>query len=382
MRIMTPRLARGLLVVAAFTLVTTVTLTEQYLSTQGMSLPPRPGALSKPLPVLYWSSFKYFLAWALVAPGVFWLSRVVPLTQRRWLRPALFHLVMPLIASIPFFTFRLLLSSALALTWPPFHVIESAWWKILTMESIAIAPTYWVLVGAGAIHVFSREDRARQVRTLDLQRALVTAQLDGLRMKLQPDFLFNTLNTIGALAQEGDTEGVGQLVDHLGTLLRLSMEASGRQFVTLDEELRLLDAYLAIEGVRHKDRLSVVRRIEHDAGDVLVPNLILQPLVQNAIAHGLGGRIEATTVEVAARRDGADLELAVRDNGPGLPAGWTAQQGAGRGLANVRERLAALYGDAGRLQMSGHPDGGVQAVLRLPLTPPHTSENGDLAWTA
>ena len=122
------------------------------------------------------------------------------------------------------------------------------------------------------------------------------------------------------------------------------METSGRQFVTLDEELRLLDAYLAIEGVRHKDRLAVFRRIDPEAGAALVPNLIIQPLAQNAIAHGLGGRISPTTVEIAARRDGSHLEVSVRrDDGPGLPAGWTLHKGAGHGLANVRERLAALY---------------------------------------
>ncbi|MDO8835110.1 MAG: histidine kinase [Vicinamibacterales bacterium] len=376
---MTPRTARILLVVAAFALMTTVTLTEQFLTYENAAPPPPPApkaaapqppasSMLKPFPVLFWSGFRYFLAWALVAPGIFWLSRAVPVARRRWWWPALFHVLVPIAAAIPFFTFRLVFTAALAWRVPPLYVVPEMWWKILSMESIAIAPTYWVLIGAGSLLQFYRDDEARQVRTIELQRALSAAQLDGLRMKLQPHFLFNTLNAMGALAREGDTDDVVRMVDHLGTLLRLSMETSGRQLATLDDELRLLDAYLAIEEVRHKDRLRVSRRIDASTGVALVPNLILQPLVENAIAHGLGGRIDARTVEIAARRDHLWLEVSIRDDGPGLPDGWTLQRGSGRGLKNVQERLAALYGDDARLSVENAPGGGTIARLRLPLT--------------
>lgn len=331
-------------------------------------LPPPARSVLKPFPVLFWSSFRYFLAWALVAPGIFWLSRAVPVARRRWWWPALFHLLVPIAASIPFFAFRLVFTSALEGRVAPLYVVPELWWKILSMESIAIAPTYWVLIGAGSVLQFYRDDEARQVRTIELQRALSAAQLDGLRMKLQPHFLFNTLNAMGALAQEGDTDGVVRMVEHLGTLLRLSMETSGRQLATVDDELRLLDAYLAIEEVRHKDRLRVTRRIDSSTGAALIPNLILQPLVENALVHGLGGRIDAQTVEIAARRDHLWLEVSIRDDGPGLPDGWTLQRGSGRGLKNVQERLTALYGDDAELSVEHAPGGGTVARLRLPLT--------------
>jgi signal transduction histidine kinase len=376
---MTPRTTRILLVLAAFAAVAAVAVTEQYLITGGASsMPPPKISTPKPVSLIFVSTFRYYLAWTLLAPGIFWLSRRVPLAQPRWWWSAAFHLALPFAASIPFFTFRLLLNSALAFTAPPLHVIPVVWWKILSSESITIAPTYWALVAAGTVLQFARDDQARQLHAVELRRSLSAAQLDALRMKLQPHFLFNTLNAIGSLAQTGDTDDVVQMVEHLGTLLRLSMDTASRQYVTLDEELRLLNAYLAIEEVRYKDRLVVTRRVDPDTGRALVPNLILQPLAENAVAHGLGGRIEAGRLEVAARRHRGWLELSVVDDGPGLPPGWTLPAGAGHGLGNVRERLAALYGEYGRLVVENAPGGGTVARLRLPLrTEPHAPGGSD-----
>jgi two-component system, LytTR family, sensor kinase len=397
---MKPRLARALLVVAVFALLTTVTVTEHYLVDQAVQAakadqmakagqaakaapaPARPTSGAKNLGWVFWGTFRYYLAWTLVAPGVFWLGRVIPPVRRRWWRPLLFHLLIPVVAAIPFFTFRVVLSSAWTLSIPPFPLIVAQWQKVFFREVIQIAPTYWVLIGMGGVFSIMRADEARQVRTLDLQRALATAQLDGLRMKLQPDLLFNTLNSVGALAREGDTDGVAQLVDHLGTMLRLSMDMSSRQFVTLAEELQMLDEYLEIERVRYKDRLAVTRRIAQETGPMLVPNMIVQPLVRNAIAHGLGGRLDTTAIEIITRQDGASLEVSVRADGPGLPAGWTIQQGSGHGLATVQERLAALYGDTARLEVTDTVEGGVRATLRLPITRREPSDAGGQPWTA
>ncbi len=366
---------------AAFAAVAAVAATEQYLITGGASsLPPPVISSPKPFGVIFASMFRYFAAWALVAPGIFWLSRRIPVAQRRWWWPAAFHLAVPFVASIPFFTFRLLLNAAITLSPPPLYMIPTVWWKILSSESIAIAPTYWALAATGAVLQFARDDEARQLQAVELKRSLAAAQLDALRMKLQPHFLFNTLNAIGSLAQTGETDDVVQMVEHLGTLLRLSMETASRQFVTLDEELRLLNAYLAIEEVRYKDRLVVTRRVDPDTGPALVPNLILQPLVENAIAHGLGGRIDAGRIEVAARRHRAWLELSVVDDGPGLPPGWTLADGASHGLGNVRERLAALYGEYGRLVVENAPGGGTAARLRLPLRTAPRDTGGSESW--
>jgi two-component system, LytTR family, sensor kinase len=195
----------------------------------------------------------------------------------------------------------------------------------------------------------------------------VAAELDALRMKLQPHFLFNTLNAIGSLARVGETDAIVRVVEHLGRLLRLSMETSGSQFIALEEELALLDEYLSIEEIRFRDGLRVVRRIDPATRSALVPNLILQPLVENAIVHGLSRRIGSSLVEIVAGVENGTLRLAVRDDGPGLPAGWTLAAGAGRGLKNVEDRLRALYPGTHRFTMANGEAGGAVAQVCLPL---------------
>lgn len=389
---MKPRLARALLVVAVFAGVATITATTHYLADTGQAPPP---ASAKPLDQVFWGAFRYYLAWALCTPAIFWLARKVPIVGGRWFWPVAFHMLVPVVAALPFYLFRVLLNSALTLRPPPLAKVLAAWPDVFPVASLAVLPIYWFLLAAGSALQVQRDAEAQRVQATHLQRSLADAQLDGLRMKLQPHFLFNTLNAIGALAGQDDTEGVVQMVDHLGTLLRLSMETGGRQLVALDEDLRVLDAYLAIEEVRHRDRLSVVRRIEPGAGQRLVPSLILQPLVENAVAHGLGGRIDASIVEIGARRAGDRLELSVRDDGPGLPRGWTLARGAGRGLTNVIDRLRALYGDDASLEVVPGPGTGTISRLLLPLrqaAPPAASAQGPglfernveerAAWTA
>ncbi|MBP1634342.1 MAG: hypothetical protein H6Q10_916 [Acidobacteria bacterium] len=362
---MKPRLARAFLVLAVFAVLATVGATSHYLADTGQAAPPSPSA--KPVGMVFWSAFRYYLAWAICAPAIFWLARKVPLVRRGWYRPAVFHLLVPVLAAVPFLTFRLLLNGALTLTSPPLAKVAAYWQLVVPMETLAAIPVYWLLLVTGTTLQVQRDTAARRVQAVQLERSLADAQLDALRTKLQPHFLFNTLNTIGSLARQEDAEAVVEMVDHLGGLLRLSMETSGRQLVTLEEEWRALEEYLAIEEVRHGDRLAVVRRLDPEALRAMVPSLILQPLVENAIAHGLGGRIDASLVEITAVRDGAGLELSVRDDGPGLPPDWTLARGAGRGLSNVLERLHALYGDGARLEVAPAPAGGTVSRLLLPF---------------
>jgi len=231
-----------------------------------------------------------------------------------------------------------------------------------------VLPIYWLLLSAGWTFRFYREYEAERFRAIELQRSLASAELDALQMKLQPHFLFNTLNAIGTLAREGDTNAVAHIVDHLGVLLRLSMDTGSRQMVSLDEELALLDEYLAIEEVRFGDQLRVVRHLDARARRALVPNMILQPLVENALVHGLAGRIGAGLVEISSGIDGTMLTVSVRDDGPGLKPGWTLARHAGHGLANVVERMSALFGREGVVEVVNAPGGGTAAALRLPLS--------------
>jgi len=356
--------ARGLLIVAVFGLLAGLSITQAYFW-QGVASPPP--AAKNPVDI-FWAGFRYYLAWVIVTPGILWLSRRVPLATRRWRRALVFHLLVPVAGSAPFFILNVMLSAAAGHGLPPLGYLVSEWWRILLMLILTVLPVYWLLLGAGTALQVYRDREASRIRAAELRRSLEAAELDALRMKLHPHFLFNTLNTIACLARAGETEAVGQVIERLGTLLRLSMETSGRQLVTLEEELAFVDEHLAIEEIRFKDRLHVIRRVEPASRKALVPNLILQPLVENAIAHGLSQRLDATLLEISARRDGPYLRIVVRDDGPGLPPGWRFATNARRGLRNVVERLQALYAASFRLDIGNSATGGAVAELRLPFS--------------
>ena len=361
---MSRRLARGLLIVAVFALLAGLSIAGSYVASHGLAPPPRAG---KPFDLVFWSSFRYYLAWVMVTPGIIWLSRRVPLTGRRWRRALVFHLFVPVLGSVPFLALTVVLDAVFGQGLPPLDFLASFWWRIPLMEIVAVVPVYWLVLGAATALQVYRDREANQLQAIELQRSLTSAQLDAMRMKLHPHFLFNTLNAVASLARSGETDGVGQVVEHLGTLLRLSMETSGRQLVTLDEELALVDEHLAIEEMRFKDRLHVIRRIDPACRGALVPSVILQPLVENAITHGLSRRLDASLLEISARQDGPYLRVAVRDDGPGLPPGWRFATGARGGLKNVTERLQALYGGAFGFDIQNSATGGTIAELRLPF---------------
>jgi signal transduction histidine kinase len=363
---MSRKLARGLLIVAVFALLAGLSIAGSYVA-YGLSSSPAPPA-AQSLSLLFWGSFQSYLPWAMVTPGIVWLSRRVPLTGRRWRRAIAVHLLVPVLGSAPFFAFTTALNAAVGRGLLPVDFLASFWWRILLMEIVVVLPVYWLVLGAATSVQVYRDHEANHLQAVELQRSLAAAQLDAMRMKLHPHFLFNTLNTIASLARAGETDGVGQVVERLGTLLRLSMETSGRQLVTLDEELGLVDEHLAIEEIRFKDRLHVIRRIDPASRRALVPNLILQPLVENAIAHGLSQRLDASLLEISARQDGPHLRVAVRDDGPGLPPGWRLATGARAGLKNVMERLQALYGGASRFDIENSATGGTIAELRFPFS--------------
>jgi signal transduction histidine kinase len=361
---MSSRLTRALLVVAVFAALATLSVTGSYVVGESSGQPP---SASKPFGLLWWAYFRYFLAWAIVTPGVVWLGRRVPLARAHPLRAVLFHLVVPVVLSPLFVLLRLLLNAATSGHMPSLGTLLTLLPRLLVVEPLSVIPVYWLLLAAAWIHQFYQEYEAVRFRAVELHRSLAAAELDALQMKLQPHFLFNTLNAIGTLAREGDRDAVARVVEHLGTLLRLSMDHGNRQFVSLDEELSLVDEYLAIEEVRFGDQLRVVRQIDPRVRLAKVPNMILQPLVENALVHGIAGRIGASLLEVSSRADGGSLVVSVRDDGPGVGVGWTLARDARRGLGNVAERMAALFGDAGAVQLSNAADGGAVAVLRMPL---------------
>jgi two-component system LytT family sensor kinase len=367
--------ARALLVIGVFGVLAGLSITEAYFWPGYSS---EPSSVANPA-VLFWAAFRYYLAWAIVAPVILWLSRRVPLATRRWRRALAFHVPVSIAASVPFFALVVALAVAAGQSLSSLASLKTDFWRILLMVNLSVLPLYWLLLGAGMALQVYRDREASRLRAVELRRSLEAAELDALRMKLRPHFLFNTLNTIASLAREHDMDAVGRVIERLGSLLRLSMETGGRQFVTLDEELALVDEQLAIEEIRFKDRLRVIRRIDPASRRAVVPNLILQPIVENAIAHGLSRRLDASLLEISARRDGGDLRIAVRDDGPGLPKGWRFAANAGPGLRNVLERLRALYAGSFGFEIVNSATGGAVAELRLPFTQaqPAVAGSGD-----
>jgi signal transduction histidine kinase len=232
---------------------------------------------------------------------------------------------------------------------------------------------YWALLGLVHARDYYRRLSDRQVQAARLERALTQAQLDALRAQLEPHFLFNTLNSVVSFLRR-DPDRAEQMLTRLGELLRALLGAGAVQEVALRRELELLGAYLEIEGMRFQDRLRVEYEVAPETLDALVPAFALQPLVENAVEHGIGGRFGPGVVTIAARRDGAALVLEVRDTGPGFPPG--ASRPAGVGLANTRERLAWLYGERGLLLPQNAALGGACVSVRIPF------RTGDVAAAA
>jgi LytS/YehU family sensor histidine kinase len=203
-----------------------------------------------------------------------------------------------------------------------------------------------------------------------LEAQLADARLGALRMQMQPHFLFNSLNAITVIVRDQDTATATRLLEQLGEMLRRVMRADRPQEVPLADELDFVRQYLAIETVRFSDRLRPVFDVPPELRNALVPEFLLQPLVENAVRHGLAQRLGATLLRIEARRDGDELVLTVVDDGPGAGAAVTE----GVGLGNTRERLATLYGSRARLNLARTAEGGTRVTVRLPyreLERPH-----------
>lgn len=223
---------------------------------------------------------------------------------------------------------------------------------------------YWLIVGVWMALDYYRESRNRELKALQLEGLLAQARLQSLRTQLQPHFLFNALNTISAFV-EAEPKMARRMIEHLGDLLRLSLEHSGRQETSLEEELAALDHFLAIQKVRFEDRLRIDMSIEPETLHAAVPGLILQPLVENAIRHGAAQQ-RANCITVSASRANGSLRLRVIDNGPGLPSGWRLADQAGIGLSNTQQRLEQLYPGEHQFDLRETPNGGVTAEIVLP----------------
>jgi anti-sigma regulatory factor (Ser/Thr protein kinase) len=233
------------------------------------------------------------------------------------------------------------------------HFYQTVWFYVLSILLIAF-------LGSSGYH-FYRTYKDREQIASRLQAQLAQAELQVLKMQLQPHFLFNTLHAISSLMHK-DLDAADEMMSRLGTLLRYTLESNGAQEVALCEELEMLDHYLEIEQIRLADRLSVVKRIPPELLDAQVPNLILQPIVENAIRYAIAPRKSGGNVEITAKQVDDNIRITICDDGPGLPERTTE----GVGLSNTRARLKQLYGASQNFAYANRPEGGVCVTLEFP----------------
>lgn len=309
-------------------------------------------------------------AWALLTPAILTLAERVRLTWPPRATVVVAHLAMlaggallhAIVDAACLRHFVLMPPMRPALSFPAYVG------RMLVSYAPVSVVSYALIVGAGMALGLARELRMREQREAVLGEALARAELSALRSQLQPHFVFNTLHSIALLMREGDTERAQRVVQLFADVLRNVLHADATAEVSLATELDVLARYLAIEETRFEDRLRVQWCADPALGDALVPALVLQPLVENAIRHGIAPRAAGSVLEIGSAREGETVRLWVRDDGVGIDGLGIddAMRGDGIGLRNTRARLAGLYGDRASLSLARAEDGGTIATVRLP----------------
>lgn len=298
----------------------------------------------------------YTLAWYAATPGILWLARRFPIEgERRW-----WHLGLHIVAS---WTFAAVISGVVHLTMPLIMGHPNPYPQWSTAAVVVVNGSYMMFIcltfvaGAHAARYF--------VRSEERERLLMQAQVQTLKAQLNPHFLYNTLNAVSDYAYK-DAETAERLVTMLCDLLRQSFSGTDAEKVMLADELAFVRRYLDIQQLLLGERLHVSYSIAPETLGAPVPNFLLQPLVENAVVHGVSRRAGTGQIEVGSRIEHGRLQLWVRDNGPGSATTQPKTRGHGIGIASTRARLKQLYGDAQRLELESPPEGGFCARLELP----------------
>jgi LytS/YehU family sensor histidine kinase len=302
---------------------------------------------------------------AILTPFIFRLAHALRLQAGSWLHAIGVHALVALAFSVVHAACMLGIRTMM---WPDAGKLPTVAWTLfaqrlyLTNLDWALM-TYSAVVGLSYALAYYRESQERALTAAHLETRLMEARLRTLEAELHPHFLFNTLHAISTLVHS-NPEAADRMISHLSDLLRLTFDRSGEPGVSLQEELEFLQKYLEIEQTRFHDRLTVRFDIDPETLDAEVPRLILQPLVENAIKHGVSPKPGDGLVQIRARRHGDRLWVEVSDNGVGLSAGARAKLRSGVGLSNTRDRLDVMYGPAHRIEFS---DGGKGLAVRLEI---------------
>ena len=351
------------LIIAAWLIPATIAVLQ---STAGTALR---GELAKDWPWVVLQVPRW-LTWALVTPLIFSAAHRFPFSSDRLWRSVWTHLLIALAiaASIELVWLQITLIMQGYLEPEVLARARTNWAEVYSTvvlsRLVSGAFTYAAVLGIATTLGYHRRFREREVRAAQLEAQLALAQVQALKMQVHPHFLFNTLHAITVLIRE-DPSAATRVVTRLGDLLRLTLSRATTAEVSFRRELEILTLYLEIERTRFQDRLEIAYDVQPATLGALVPDLILQPLVENAIRHGVSPNAGTGRIEVRSRRDGEWLDLEIRDNGAGLVDGVPVREGIG--LTTTKARLERLYGDRQVLVLENLPGGGCVARIRMPF---------------
>ena len=322
--------------------------------------------------VLLWRVLLFQLpswqVWALATPPVVWLARRVPLGRRSWPRAVAVHAGACVVIAL---CYAVVKSSLLRGVFP--ELVRGAFVDRLIMVMAEWLPAsvlaYAAVVGVATAIANARTARDRALRAAELSAELSRAQLDALRAQIHPHFVFNALHTVAAIVRAREPDRAVEVLVQLADLLRDTFRGDPACQVPLREELAWIARYLAIQTARFEGRVEVVWQIDDRTLDALVPQMVIQPLVENAFHHGVARLGGPGRVELFAGRDDQTLTLRVRDNGPALEASAVARSPAHTGIASTRARLHLLYAERAQLTLVRDPDACTAATVTLPFQP-------------
>ena len=320
------------------------------------------GVPPKPYELIVWWLARFYL-WAALSPLTVRLVRYFPLQP-----PRASHLIIHFGASLLFSSIHIVLHFSIMFLLTGNALLScstpSTAGQFLSNYPFGVA-AYWVIVAIVYATDYYVRFGQEQLRSTKLQAQLAEAHFRALQMQLQPHFLFNALHSLSDLVSE-EPLAATTMIARLGDFLRLTLHASNLQWVPLSQELEFLHAYLDIERIRFADRLRISEDVDIDVLDAAVPNLLLQPLVENAVRHGFSSHLRPGLIEIAAERRGEALNIEIRDNGPGVQEDPNYIPD-GIGLKNTKERLKQAYGFTYSLDLLNRPEGGTVVRCTFPF---------------
>ncbi|HEV7396428.1 MAG TPA: histidine kinase [Pyrinomonadaceae bacterium] len=318
--------------------------------------------------IAFWQLLVWYL-WGFLSPLILTLGRRFPLEGSAKLRGLLAHLI----ACVLFSALHVAAATALRMIIRPFDVwsdvrsFPTQYQDELHAFFLFDVLVYWAIFGVGYAFDYRERYRERESQASELKAQLAQAQLESLKMQLHPHFLFNTLHTIAGLVRGNEKAQAVDMISGLSDLLRHALESADEQEVTLKEEVNFINLYLDIQKVRFSDRLNVRMEIAPDTLEALVPNLILQPLVENAIRHGISLKNSSGLLVIKSYSENGHVHIMVSDDGPGLPSDWHLEKSKGIGLANTDGRLKHLYGNKYRFELRNGDKSGTTATITIPF---------------